>query len=164
MKLRTMLVMIALVTLSLGANSQIRKYAASAFVSSTNSYGLELTKKVDRARVGIGITTYFNRGSIGKDYSGFFSPDSAVSVARNYSGSIYAVVARKNYGIRLGFGAVKYYHNGANDWYVVTDGGTYLLFGAYKTFDFGNRLAVTVVYDNINELSVGLTVRFNEGK
>jgi hypothetical protein len=146
------------------------QYNFTGHVSAAKSFGLQFVKHNAAwgSHIGIGITTFFNRGAVGKDYTNFYNPAFAYEVRTEYSGSMYATLIHKWFGVRLGFGAKKHYYNGITNgeyWYVTRDGGTYLLYGvSLNKLDLTKRINFAAAYDNVNGLSLGLGISFNEGK
>lgn len=147
------------------------QYTFSIYGSNNRSLGAELRKQKKKDIYGMGITTFFNKGAKGVDYTGFVNPVTAYERVTAYNGSIYGV-----YGVnypslsvlaRVGMGARKHFNNGifssGEQWYVVQDGGTYLLYGIALSTPL-NKLRFSFVADNINGLSLGIGIFFTEPK
>lgn len=147
------------------------QYTFSFYGSNNRSLGAELRKQKKTEIYGMGITTFSNRGAKGIDYTGFVNPSTAYERVTAYNGSIYGV-----YGIqypylsvsaRIGAGARKHFYNGTfasgQQWYVVQDGGTYLLYGIMLSTSIDN-VAFSFVADNVNGLSLGIGLSFLEPK
>lgn len=147
------------------------QYTFSFYGSNNRSLGAELRKQKKTEIYGMGITTFSNRGAKGIDYTGFVNPSTAYERVTAYNGSIYGV-----YGIqypylsvaaRIGAGARKHFYNGTfasgQQWYVVQDGGTYLLYGIMLSTSI-DKIAFSFVADNVNGLSLGIGLSFLEPK
>jgi hypothetical protein len=145
-------------------------YTASLFYGTNKSLAAELIKKRKNTTYGIGMSTFFNRGAKGQDYTNIYDPAFAYEIIQNFNGTLYGIVAKSiddvTAGVRIGMGARKFFYNGNTnglEWYVVRDAGSYLLYGGFtnvKIRDF----RLTLSYDNINKLSIGLGINFNEYK
>jgi len=145
------------------------QYTLSSYYSfEQRTLGVELVKTKKSINVGAGISTFFLRGAKGTDYTGFYNPSQAYEMVTNYNGSLYGVIGKtwKNVFVntRIGMGARKHYYNGDTNgvlWYVVRDGGTYLLYGGQLGITVDN-VRLSVVYDNVNHLSLGIGIIFKE--
>lgn len=157
---------LAVILILLPIFSYSQFYTASVYYGS--AFGVELRKNKTRAVYGIGMTTFFNKGANGKDYTGFVNPSLAYEQVSAYNGTIYANAGYRKklvtYGIRLGFGARKIFYNGitnGENWYVVRDGGTYLLYGGYVGI-LVKKFQISYCFDNINKMSFGVGFNFKE--
>jgi hypothetical protein len=147
------------------------QYTATLYGSNNRSFGAELRKNKGKDVFGAGMTTFFNREAKGIDYSGFYNPALAYEMVTGYNGSLFAFYGRKFtdliVGTRIGLGARTHYYNGVDangdKWYVTRDGGTYLLYGIVLSTAL-NKLQFSFVLDNINGISLGIGIRFNEYK
>lgn len=147
------------------------QYTATLYGSNNRSFGAELRKDKKKNVFGAGITTFFNREAKGIDYSNIYDPRFAYEMVTGYNGSLFVFYGRKFtdliVGTRIGLGARKHYYNGGKpngeEWYVVRDGGTYLLYGIVLSTAL-DRLQFSFVLDNINGISLGIGIRFNEYK
>lgn len=147
------------------------QYTASIYGSNNASLGAEFRKDKNNNVFGAGITTFFNREAKGKDYSNIYSSSQAYEMVSGFNGSIFLTYGRKYptlvVGGRLGLGARKHFFNGVKangeQWYVVEDAGTYLLYGAMVSTTL-DRLQFSFVLDNVNGISLGIGIRFNEHK
>lgn len=153
----------------LSSSFSYSQYTSSLYVSNNRSFGAELRKDKKEGVFGVGITTFFNREARGTDYSNIYSPSDAYEMVTGFNGSLYVSYGKKFtdliVGTRLGFGTRKHYYNGIKsnkeEWYVVKDGGTYLLYGVMLSTAL-DRLQFSFVLDNINGISLGIGIRFNE--
>lgn len=165
--MKKQLLIVLAMTVSFAATGQFQ-YNASAFASPSGTFGLQLTKlnREWNSHVGVGITTFFNRGSVGKDYTNFYNPALAYEVRTEYVGSMYATMVHRWFGFRLGFAPKAHYYNGSTNgekWYVRRDGGTYLLYGvSLNKLSLTESVSCAAAYDNVNGFSVGLGISFNE--
>jgi len=152
------------------SNYCISQYTASLFYGTSKSLAAELLKKRKNTTYGVGMSTFFNMGSKGTDYTNIYNPAFAYEIVQNFNGSLYGIVAKSigdvTGGIKIGLGARKFFYNGNSngiDWYVVRDAGSYLLYGGFTNVKIGD-FCLTLSYDNINKLSVGVGINFNEYK
>jgi hypothetical protein len=147
------------------------QYTATLYGSNNRSFGAELRKDKKEGIFGAGMTTFFNREAKGTDYSGFYDPAFAYEMVTGYNGSLFAFYGRKFtdliVGTRIGLGAKTHYYNGVKpngeQWYVTKNGGIYLLYGIVLSTAL-NKLQFSFVLDNINGISLGIGIRFNEYK
>ena len=169
MRILILCLLLSLTFVNSSAQVKNYTYSATAFGYSNGSMGAQFTKTgwPYKVEAGIGITTFFNKGAIGKDYTGFYNTNSATSVVTNYRESIYALVSLNGIGLRLGLSSKKRYYNGQTSgerWYVVTDAGTYALYGISIKSKNQYRIAYSAAWDNINGYGIGLSYNFNEHK
>jgi hypothetical protein len=147
------------------------QYTATLYGSNNRSFGAELRKDKGKDVFGAGMTTFFNREAKGIDYTNIYDPVFAYEMVTGYNGSLFAFYGRKFtdliVGTRIGLGARKHFYNGVKpngeEWYVVRDGGTYLLYGIVLSTAL-DRMQFSFVLDNINGISLGIGIRFNEHK
>jgi hypothetical protein len=145
------------------------QYTATIYISSNNSYGAEFRKDKNKNVFGVGITTFFNKEAKGLDYSNFYSPPLAYEMITAFNGTIYIIYAKKFtdliVGTRIGLAAKKHFYNGINsnreEWYVIKDAGTYLLYGVMLSTSLDN-FQFSFILDNINGISIGVGIKFNE--
>jgi len=148
------------------ASSCYSQYTASIYYG--RSLGVQFTKERKSGVYGIGITTFFNKGAVGKDYTGFYNPALAKEIVYNYNGTIYATYGKRinNFVISIKGGAAarKIYYNGETNgekWYVVKDGGTYLLYGYSVAYNI-KKIQLLLSFDNANKFSLGIGINFKE--
>lgn len=142
------------------------QYTASVYYG--NSLGVQFTKERKSGVYGIGITTFFNKGAVGKDYTNFYNPDLAKKIVYNFNGTIYVTYGRLVndfvISVKGGAAARKIYYNGETNgekWYVVRDGGTYLLYGLNVSYNI-KKIQLLSSFDNINKFSLGIGINFKE--
>jgi len=148
------------------SSSCYSQYTASVYYG--KSFGVQFTKKRNSGVYGIGITTFFNKGAVGKDYTGFYNPALAKEIVYNYNGTIYATYGRLlNHfviSVKGGAAAKKIFYNGETNeekWYVVWDGGTYLLYGLNIAYNI-KKIQLLFSFDNANKFSLGVGINFKE--
>lgn len=148
------------------ASSCYSQYTASVYYG--KSLGVQLTKKRKSGVYGIGITTFFNKGAVGKDYTNIYNPDKAKEVVYNYNGTIYVTYGRLLndfvFSVKCGAAARKIFYNGETNgekWYVVRDGGTYLLYGLNVAYNI-KKIQLLSSFDNVNKFSLGVGINFKE--
>lgn len=135
---------------------------------SRQSAGFDLLDKQKNHYLGFGVSFFRDKGYKGKDYTNFIqiNPD-VYEVVNSYNGSIYLMYGKKYknnmFDVRLGMGSKIWVYNGKTDqtyWYIVKDGGTYLLYGLDYRRVF-NRFIAGAYYDNFNGfgLSAGLSFK-----
>jgi hypothetical protein len=148
------------------ASSCYSQYTASVYYG--KSLGVQLTKERKSGVYGIGITTFFNKGAVGKDYTGFYNLALAKEIVYNYNGIIYVTYGRliNNFvfSVKCGMAAKSIYYNGETNgekWYVTRDGGTYLLYGFNVAYNI-KKIQLLSSFDNINKFSLGIGINFKE--
>jgi hypothetical protein len=138
--------LLTILVIALSIASYGQSYTLSAYYSSSKSIGAELIKHKKGNVYGIGISTFLLNGAEGADYTEFINPGTAYEVVNAKHGSSYAILGiEKNrfyFASKVGFGVRKNYYNGETNgmlWYVIRDGGTYLLCGAHWDIESKNN-------------------------
>lgn len=131
------------------------------------SLGFNILAKEKNHYLGFGVTFFRNKGNKGQDYTNFINPNADVyEILNSKDGTIYGMYGRKYknniISFRLGAGTRKWVYNGkTNDlyWYIVKDGGTYLLYGLdyRKVFE---KINTGISYDNFNGFGLSVGVFF----
>lgn len=156
-----------LLTLTVTLTASTQEYTSGTLSNSSAGFNLLFRHKTEY--YGFGVSFFRDKGTKGQDYTNFIQPNSDVyETLSSQFGSIYGLVGKRyKTGIvtlRLGLGTRKWVYNGKTGstyWYIVRDGGTYLLYGAEYRKLF-NRVYIGASYDNFNR--AGLIVGYTIGK
>lgn len=163
---KTIIMKYSILLFLLIASSCYSQYTATIHYG--NSLGVQLSKKRNSGVYAIGITTFFNKGAVGKDYTNFYNPDLAKEIVYNYNGTLYVAYGKLIndfvISIKGGMAARKIFYNGETNgekWYVVKDGGTYLLYGLNVAYNI-KKIQLFSSFDNVNKFSLGIGINFSE--
>lgn len=163
--------MILLITIVSTLSLKAQTYLSSTISSQNIGFNLLGNNIITNKRnkniyIGFGVTFFKNKGNKGQDLTNFIQPNADVyEVLNAANGSIYGMYGRKYknclINLRIGTGSRKWIYNGKTgltNWYVVKDGGTYLLYGADVRKTVG-RFDIGLSYDNFNR--AGIVVGFH---
>lgn len=123
---------------------------------------------------GAGVSYFYNKGNIGKDYTGFIGTfTNAYDTVRAREGAIYGLIGQKVNDrlyilIKGGIGTRKKYINGKglmampNElWFVRQRDGEDLFCGAVIHYNIGH-LSLSASWDSFNSFGLGIGFNFNE--
>lgn len=165
--MKTLLVSLLLIATS----SYSQTYLRFSVGKNNLSFGFQTSDSSLKNMVfGFGISAFTNEGKKGQDYTNIYSYNSpyVYEVVRSKNASIFIIAGKplpNGFVVmpKLGFGAVKWYHNGKTGeqlWYVRRDGGTYLLYGLEVTKSI-NKAIFGLGYDNFNGILLTAGIKIN---